>query len=237
MQLSEILINKIDTEFSVGEFLPSERKLVELYGMSRTTVRLALDELGKKGYISRQHGKGSLIVNHHKTMVNLGEMYSFTEQMKNIEKKPKTTLLDYSIINGDERLIQIFRKYTSSFIKLIRLRSADDIPLMYEITYIPYNKFKNITPEELNKRSLYDVFQEDYNEVVKFAQEEFLAGIASNEEAEKLKLENNTSVLKIYRTTINQNNEVIEYTESKARSDKFSYRTTHFNNSFIVNPE
>ena len=65
--------------------------------------------------------------------------------------------------------------------------------------------------------------------MVKLAQEEFSAGIASEEEARQLKIEDHSAVLKIYRTTINIKNEVIEYTESKARPDKFSYRTVHHN--------
>lgn len=229
-QLSDALVDKIhNKEYLVGDYLPSERKLVDLYDVSRTTVRLALDDLERKGYISRQHGKGSFVVDYYKTVVNLGEMYSFTEEMKNMGKKPKTTLLDYLIITDDERLMELFKKQTSTFIKLIRLRSADDIPMMYEETYIPYDKFKSITEDDLNKRALYDIFKEDYNEIVKLAQEEFNAGLATKKVAEILDLRAHSSVLEIYRTTINQKNELIEYTESKARPDKFSYRTVHYN--------
>lgn len=228
-QMSEALIQKITNELSVGDLLPSERKLAEQFDVSRTTVRLALKDLERKGYISIKHGKGSFVVDHHKTLVNLSDMYSFTEQMKSIGKKPKTTLLDYEIIDGDEKLIDIFENTTHSFIKLVRLRSADDMPMLYEETYIPQEKFKDITPEELGERSLYDIFKEDYNEIVKLAHEEFSAAIASDQEAENLQLKKQEPVLKIYRTTINLDNEVIEYTESKARPDKFSYRTVHYN--------
>lgn len=230
IQLSEALIDKIEkNEYSVGDLLPSERKLVEIYDMSRTTVRLALDDLERKGYISRQHGKGSFVVDHHKTQVNLGEMYSFTEEMKRLGKEPNTILLDYLVIKDDQRLIEVFNNSTSVFIKLIRLRLADDMPMLYEETYIPYNKFQEMTSDDLNSRALYDIFREDYNEIVKLAQEEFSAGIATGEVANRLKLKENSSVLKIYRTTINLKNEVIEFTESKARPDKFSYRTVHYN--------
>ena len=228
-QLSEKLIAKINNDLSVGDMLPSERKLTELYEVSRTTVRLALNDLEKKGYISIQHGKGSFVVDHHKRLVNLSDMYSFTEQMKSIGKKPDTTLLGYSIVEDNEKLVEIFENTTNTFIKLIRLRSADGMPMLYEATYIPHDKFPDITPEELGARSLYDIFKEDYNQVVKLAHEEFSAGIASETEAAALDIDASSSVLEIYRTTINLNNEVIEYTESKARPDQFSYRTVHYN--------
>lgn len=230
IQLSEALIGKIEKrEYSVGELLPSERKLVEMYDMSRTTVRLALNDLERKGYISKQHGKGSFVVDYHKKQVNLGEMYSFTEEMKELGKEPNTILLDYLTIDNDQRLNNIFKNNTSTFIKLVRLRLANDTPMLYEETYIPYNKFKNITKDDLNNRALYDIFREDYNEIVKLAQEEFSAGLVSSEVANNLRLKENVSVLEIYRTTINIKNEIIEYTESKAPPDKFSYRTIHYN--------
>lgn len=211
--------------------LPSERKLSEINEVSRTSVRLALNDLERKGYISRQHGKGSFVTDKHKSLVNLSDMYSFTEQMQSIGKKPITRVLDFQVIKNVERLVEIFNKNETTFIKLIRLRLADDIPMLFEETYIPHRKFKDITPEEVNTRSLYNIFQEDYNEIVKLAQEEFSAGIATDIEAEKLNIEKKSPVLEIYRTTTNQKNEIIEYTESKARADEFSYRTVHYNGS------
>lgn len=229
IQLSEKLIDKINNEMEVGDLLPSERKLTEIYDVSRTTVRLALDNLETRGYISRQHGKGSFVVDYHKTLINLSDMYSFTEQMKAIGQTPNTKLISYSIVNSTELLNDIFKNNETKFIKLVRLRSSDNIPMLYEESYIPYSKFNQITEDDIDKRSLYDIFLEDYNEVVKLAQEEFSAGIASQEEAKQLEIKEHSAVLKIYRTTINIKNEVIEYTESKARPDKFSYRTVHHN--------
>ena len=60
IQLSDKLIKKIQDELEVGDLLPSERKLTKLYDVSRTTVRLALNYLENRGYVSIQHGKGRL---------------------------------------------------------------------------------------------------------------------------------------------------------------------------------
>src|SRR5690625_1761578 len=109
IQLSEKLIDKINNEMEVGDLLPSERKLTEIYDVSRTTVRLALDNLETRGYISRQHGKGSFVVDYHKTLINLSDMYSFTEQMKAIGQTPNTKLISYSIVNSTELLNDMFK--------------------------------------------------------------------------------------------------------------------------------
>lgn len=228
IQLSEKLIEKIN-EMEVGELLPSERKLAEIYGVSRTTVRLALDHLEVRGYILRQHGRGSIVVDYHKSLINLSEMYSFTEQMKALGQEPSTKLIGHSIINTNEKLEKIFLNGEQKFIKLIRLRSSDGIPLMYEESFIPFSKFQDIKIKDIEKRSLYGIFKEDFNEVVKLAQEEFSADLVNEEVARQLDISPDSAVLQIYRTTINIKNETIEYTESKADPSKFSYRTVHHN--------
>lgn len=229
IKLSEKLIKLIDEKLEVGDLLPSERKLTKQYEVSRTTVRLALNYLENRGYISIQHGKGSFVVDQHKKVINLSDMYSFTERMESMNKKPETKLLNYSIVSDDEELMELFNKSNQKMIQLVRLRLADGIPMLYEKTYIPFNKFESISSEDIDKRSLYNIFREDYDEIVKMAQEEFSAGIATDEIAESLDIAHDSPVLKIYRTTRNLNNEVIEYTESNARPDKFTYRTEHYN--------
>lgn len=228
IRLSEDLIDKINTEMNVDDLLPSERNLADIYNVSRTTVRLALDYLEKKGYILTKHGKGSFVIDRHKKLINLSDMYSFTEQMKMIGKSPHTTLLDISTINCPNALKDIF-SHEEKLIKLIRLRAADGVPLIYEESFLPFTKFHSIADKNLENRALYDIFLEDYNEIIYFAQEEFSADLAKAPVAEKLQIQKKSAVLKIYRTTYNADEEIIEYTVSKARPDKFSYRTVHYN--------
>lgn len=229
IQLSEHLIDQIINEMTIGDLLPSERKLAEIHDMSRTTVRSSINYLEEKGYLSTKHGKGSSVVDRHKKLINLSDMYSFTEQMKAIGKQPHTTLLDISIIDHSSFLKDIFDQKEKKLIKLVRIRAADGLALIYEESFIPYSKFHNIFDKRLNDRALYDVFLNDYNEIISFAQEEFSADLANEKVAKHLKIKKNSAILKIYRTTYNSDDEVIEYTNSKARPDKFTYRTIHYN--------
>lgn len=60
-QLVDLLCQKIDNEMEPGDMLPSERDLSETYGLSRTTVRLAMRELEDMGLVTRRHGKGTFV--------------------------------------------------------------------------------------------------------------------------------------------------------------------------------
>jgi len=62
-QLRIILENDIRKgKYKIGAFFPTETKLAQLYGLSRMTVRQALGELEKEGFILREQGKGTFVI-------------------------------------------------------------------------------------------------------------------------------------------------------------------------------
>ncbi|MFZ2544024.1 MAG: GntR family transcriptional regulator, partial [Lactococcus raffinolactis] len=79
-QLVDLLKGKIENEFEPDSLLPSERELVDQYGVSRTTVRQALQELEQMNYIYRRHGKGTFVSDLRNHATNLSGAYSFTDQ-------------------------------------------------------------------------------------------------------------------------------------------------------------
>jgi GntR family transcriptional regulator/GntR family frlABCD operon transcriptional regulator len=54
--------------YGIGDFLPSEHDLCHKFQVTRTTVRKALEELQKEGFIERQHGRGSLVRERRKSL-------------------------------------------------------------------------------------------------------------------------------------------------------------------------
>ena len=94
-QLVDILTEKIDHEFRPGDLMPSERELSERYGLSRTTVRLALQELERLGLVVRQHGRGTFVADRSAQTTNLMQSYSFTDQMRAMGREPETTIIEF----------------------------------------------------------------------------------------------------------------------------------------------
>ena len=78
LQLVDELEVKIRESMVPNEKLFSERELTHLYGVSRITVRLALQELEKRGLVYKKHGKGTYVSEISEPAVDLSQVYSFT---------------------------------------------------------------------------------------------------------------------------------------------------------------
>lgn len=227
-QLVDILRYKIENEMTPNDKMLSERGICEQYGVSRTTVRLAMAELEHMGYIYKRHGKGTFVAAINKNSQNLMDSYSFTDHMKQLDKKPSTKVLAFEILESTQYFAENLGIIPGEkMIKITRLRLADGLPMMLERTYLPMKDFIGLTEEEVANKPLYEIFRDKYGEVIKVADEEFSAGILSEEEARVLEVPVDSACLKLLRTTYNADNRVIEFTLSVARSDKFVYKIRH----------
>lgn len=230
-QLVDILSEKIEHEYRPGDLIPSERELSERYGLSRTTVRLALQELERLGLVVRQHGRGTFVADRSAQTTNLMQAYSFTEQMRDMGRDPLTTILEFSEVEADKNLVEHMNvRLGERLFKIKRLRSADAMPMMVERTYLPARKFLTLRRPMLEQKPLYDVIEQDFNEKINVAEEEFFASIARPSDAHMLDISEGAPVLDLVRTTYNVHNEIVEYTLSVARADQFKYKVMHQRN-------
>ena len=227
-QLVDLLKNKIDSQMKPGDMLASERELTAMYGVSRTTVRLALRELQSDGYIYKKHGKGTFVADRALASTNLSDTYSFAEQMKEMGREPKTHILSFRSIEADKYLaLNMGLSLGDMLYEIKRLRCADGTPLMVERTYIPQSKFIGLTSSHLEEKPLYKIMEQDYNIHITLAEEEFRASIAGIDDAKLLDIAEASAVLNLKRTTYASTNEIIEFTKSVARADQFVYKVSH----------
>ncbi|MGL5244982.1 MAG: GntR family transcriptional regulator [Sarcina sp.] len=222
-QLEKILINLINNDhLKENDKLPSERELCETYNVSRTTARQAVAELEQKGYIYKIHGKGTF-VSPKVYKQQLLKFYSFTEEMKKLNKMPSSKILSFDIVRANELISSKLNiDENSQVYKITRLRLADDEAMMIESTYLPEKRFKDLSEALLKEAPMYDVFRERYNVSITKAIESFKPMLIGFEESLALGVKKGTAAMRIERSTL-EGCEVIEYTSSIARGDKFEY--------------
>ncbi len=227
-QLVDILREKIENELEPGDMLPSERELSVDYGLSRTTVRLALRELENLGLVRKQHGKGTFVTDKTTQSTDLSHFYSFTEHMSKLGRDPQTIILEFREVVTEKYLASHMGVQPGEKVfKLKRLRMADGVPLMVERAYLPMRLFSTLKRPMLEHKSLYDIIENEYHVKIRVAEEEFFASIARPSDAHLLDIPDNAPVLDLVRTTYSMGNDIVEYTLGVARADQFKYKVYH----------
>ncbi|MVX65115.1 UTRA domain-containing protein [Clostridium chromiireducens] len=223
IQLMNILIDQIENHMKENDKLDSEREICKKYGLSRTTVREALDELEKNKYIYKVQGKGNFI-SPKVVEQDLIKVSSFTEEMKKHGKNPTSRLLNFEVIEASTKIAGKLKIEENELVfKISRIRIADDIPMIYEITYLPYERFKGLAKEMIEGNPLYEIFKSSFDAYITSAEEVIESVLINKLESVYLEVPQGQAGLKFERIAYEQS-DIIEYTITIARGDKYRYR-------------
>lgn len=135
LQLYSILSQALaDGEFKSARALPSEPELVARYGVSRTTVRRALQLLEQEGRIVRRRGSGTYAKTnrvHSSRPFNLESLFGDGVGARDIR------VLQRAPMNVPVSLQAAHPKLGASAFGIQRTRSADGEPIQLAVTYVP----------------------------------------------------------------------------------------------------
>jgi len=156
--------------YPVGKAIPSEKELQNEFNVSRITVRKALDELSYEGYISRQRGKGTTVMQRRFIEEKLHIDKSFTEEMKTQGVMPGTKYVSLrTVISGGNIAEALGLNPGDRVYELIRVRTGDGLPVVIFKSYINMAGV-SITKKEIEENeSLYDLLhkKQKKNRIVK----------------------------------------------------------------------
>lgn len=231
MSLYSDIVDDLNEEIqslNKGDKIPSERQLCTIYNVSRTTIRNAINELVNSGLIYQIQGKGTFVTGKANNQDNLNRYYSFTERTKANGQVPKSLVLDYYVKEADQDLSNNLKLPEGELvITFVRLRLADGEPMMYETTHIPFRRFQHINRKMIESKPLYEIFDSQTSTKIFSVNERFGVGILRDDVAEYLNQKSKEACLKIIRKSYDFDDQVIEYTISYARGDKFYYETSY----------
>ena len=226
-QITEALQLQIERgELKAGENFPSERDLAERFGVSRMTVRQALQRLRHEGLIYRERGVGTFVANR-KIDVHTRNLSGFSEEMASLGLTPSSRVLHLKREKADQQVAQdLDLEADDEVFRLERLRLADDEPMAFETTFLAAQFCPELDKIDLTKNSLYQVLIEKYNLQMHHAAESLEAAAATRFIAGQLGIKANSPVLVVHRVVYSEANEPIESAHTTYRADR--YRATFY---------
>ena len=223
LKLSDTLAEQIvDGTLPEGTLLPSERELCQTHGISRTTVRQALQDLSQKGYIRAIHGKGTVVV-RPQIRQELRSIYSFDEDMRRLGKNPETHIMDFVEIVPTGTVAALMQlPIGESVYRIMRLRIANNEPMLLETNYLPCDRFPEFSRQMLENQSLYRVLANRYSLNIDVAEETFEPVLLRPMEAQMLHTGQGALGMLVERISY-EGGRVVEISKSVSPASKFKH--------------
>lgn len=203
-----------------GQTLPSERKLSETLGLSRVTVRRALEDMAREGRVRRKQGAQTRIA--ERVQKSLSKITGFSEELQARGSRPGHIWVSrQTVLPSSTEAMALNLTAQDQVVRLVRIRTADGEPLAIERAAIP----QSILPDgDRVEASLYAVLRQLGAEPVRGAQR-IRAGIMAPVEAELLKAEVGSPLLIIERRCYLADGRPVEFTETRYNGALYDFLT------------
>jgi GntR family transcriptional regulator len=205
-----------------GAPLASERVLSERYGVSRATVRQALQDLMYEGRLYRLQGRGTFIARPKLTQTL--QLTSHTREMQQSGLVPGSTVLATGRVEAAGDVAEMLELPEGDPVaKIERLRLANEEPMALEALYVCAERFPGIEDRMATGVSFYGTLREVYGIGLARGEETIECVLASPSAATLLSIEPRSPMLRLTRRSWDGDGRVVEYVESLYRGDRYRF--------------
>ncbi|MFT4234930.1 MAG: GntR family transcriptional regulator [Microbacterium sp.] len=212
-----------DGRIAAGARLENEISIAESLGVSRPTVRRAIQEVVDKGLLVRRRGVGTQVVQGQVTRPV--ELTSLFEDLKGTHHEPGTKLLlQERRPASDEAAAALSVKPGDEVLYLRRLRTADGVPVAVLENSLPATT-GDFTTAQLETQGLYQVLRAR-GVTIRIAKQRIGARRTTGDEADLLDVDKGSPVLTAERTAYDNSGRAVEFGHHCYRPDRYSFETT-----------
>lgn len=214
------------SHMEAGQLIPAERELESRFGVSRITIRNAVDDLVIEGLLVRQQGRGTF-VQQPKLTHELSAITSWTEQLATLGYTPRTSQSEIEEIDSPARVaFALSLEKGERVFRIKRLRLASEEPVTLMVNYLPSGLVPGLPGRIAPYESLYEALEKEYGLEPASAVDTVEARAATEEEAQQLKIEPWASVICVTRVSHLEDQRPLEFAKAISRGDRYQYRVT-----------
>lgn len=226
LQISAWLRESIQVgRYKTDERLPSEIELSQMCSVNRNTLRQAIGELAAQGMLKKVKGLGTFVTASEPVALKhkLNRISSFGQELHQAGVRENTRLLDKGYETAPKHVAQsLALSPDSRVIAVRRLRIGDDLPLIYEETYLPVDLFDGILEMDLTG-SMYEIFTQEFSVALARCEQTIRAVNLNKKVAPLLGLKANGAALYMESVTYNDRNMPVEVLCCYFRGDKYAF--------------
>lgn len=222
-QVSQYLERAIESgEIPNGTLFENEVQLAGQLGLSRPTMRMAMQHLVDKGLVVRRRGIGTRVI--QPKVRRPMELTSLYDDLVGSGRTPSTSLLDMSTVDADNDVARnLGCPAGEPVLRLVRLRCADETPIAVMTNHLPA-RVGSFEPSELEATGLYAIMRA---KGIQFHSATQVVGArkATAAEARMLGEPRNSALLTMQRVTYDDHGAVVEYGSHIYAASRYTFET------------
>jgi DNA-binding GntR family transcriptional regulator len=210
-------------QMAPGSRLDNEIALADQLGLSRPTMRQAIQNLVDKGLLVRKRGVGTQVA--HSRVRRQVELTSLYDDLDRAQRRPRTQVLSFAVVTAPSEVALALHLDPGAAVTAIeRLRWAEDEPLALMRNFLPAG-LADITPDRLADRGLYQLLR-DNGVQMRIADQTIGARKATAAEARLLDEPRGAPLLTMTRTAYDHDGHAVEYGSHVYRASRYSFELT-----------
>jgi GntR family transcriptional regulator len=224
-QIRERLRNET-MQMAPGSAILPEIELERNFGVSRITIRRAIDDLVQEGILVRKQGKGTF-VQSPKLTHELNAVTSWTEQLRMLGFTAQTADLEIREVEASPAIAKELHINRGDSLSLVtRLRLANGEPMSIMTNYVPATLAPDLARKFVKGESLYDLLNQAYGLVPDLAVDKVETRLPTREEAKRLSTSPRTPVLCVNRISYLADGTPLEKSIVISRGDRYQYQVS-----------
>ncbi|MCL2559098.1 MAG: GntR family transcriptional regulator [Turicibacter sp.] len=206
-----------------NETIPTEMELSEIYDVSRPTVRQAVQSLVNEGYLEKRRKRGTIVKKAKIEQEFTRYIESFDSEIYRKGMFPKTRVLTFTKTEATEEVAENLElNLGDPVFKLTRLRFAEDKPVVFVTSFIPYYLVPELDQIDFSSNSLYATFHA-MGHPIQSASRKLEITLCDETTSYLLDIQENDPLFYFHTRGLTANQVPIEYSIAKYRGDINSF--------------